>query len=405
MPLRTPDPALRVLVAGGGVAAVEAALALREQAPGAAVTLVAAAPAITYRPMSVLQPFGTPAAGSVPLARLREFGVQVVEDRVVAVDPVERRVLTATDAELPYDALVMALGARPRRAFEHALTFRGPEDADAVLRLVQDVEAGRARRIAFAVPEGVTWTLPLYEMALQFAGRVRSLGLERVELLLATPERRPLEVFGRAGAALVETLLEEAGIEIHTGVRPAVPSPGTIEVDADGPRRVVDRVIALPVLAGRPVHGIPTDPAGFIPVDAHGRVTGAAHVYAAGDATDRPVKQGGLAAQQAGTAAVALLADHGAGVGAAPAAPLLRGMLVAGAETWYLRRADDDPNGEVSRRPLWWPARKVAGERLAPFLDAVDAGGPERRLSAPHGLRRRAIISRGAAGHAAVTRL
>ena len=62
----------------------------------------------------------------------------------------------------------------------------------------------------------------------------------------------------------------------------------------------VDRVVALPLLHGPQLAGAPAESDyGFIPVDVHGRVKGLQNVYAAGDSTNFPIKQGGLATQQA----------------------------------------------------------------------------------------------------------
>ena len=62
-------------------------------------------------------------------------------------------------------------------------------------------------------------------------------------------------------------------------------------------------MIALPSLSGQRIDGVPQTRDGFVPVDRHGRVDGLPDVYAAGDITRFPVKQGGLAAQQADAAA------------------------------------------------------------------------------------------------------
>ena len=92
-------------------------------------------------------------------------------------------------------------------------------------------------------------------------------------------------------------------------------------------------------------------------------------VYAAGDITTFPVKQGGIAAQQADAAAEAIAAAAGADVDPAPFQPVLRGLLLTGGEPRYLRSelaAGRDLVGEPE--PLWWPPAKIVGRYLAPFL-------------------------------------
>jgi sulfide:quinone oxidoreductase len=142
-----------------------------------------------------------------------------------------------------------------------------------------------------------------------------------------------------------------------------------------------DYTVTLPLLRGPELTGVPTTgPSDFLPVDEHGRVRGLADVYAAGDAVDFPVKQGGLAAQQADTVAVHIAAGFDAGVDPAPFRPVLRGMLFTGDESLYMRSnvpaADPDVRG--AWYPLWWPPTKIAGRYLAPYLFARDEEGLDR---------------------------
>jgi sulfide:quinone oxidoreductase len=135
-----------------------------------------------------------------------------------------------------------------------------------------------------------------------------------------------------------------------------------------------DRVVTLPLLSGRPVAGLPADAGGFLPVDPSGRVLGLQRVWGAGDGTDFPIKQGGLAAQQAEVAARSIASLAGRQVETTPFEPILRGMLIAGRQTWYLRRRLDGIDlGQVSPRALWWPPTKIAGLHLATFLQRLDA--------------------------------
>ncbi len=137
--------------------------------------------------------------------------------------------------------------------------------------------------------------------------------------------------------------------------------------------------MALPLVRGPELQGVPAEPEfGFIPVDRHGRVDGLDRVYAAGDATSFPIKQGGLAAQQADAVAEHVAARHGARVEPSPFRPVLRGLLFAGGAERYLR-APEQGEGAAAARPLWWPPTKIAGRYLAPYLyerDAVSVPGP-----------------------------
>ncbi len=110
--------------------------------------------------------------------------------------------------------------------------------------------------------------------------------------------------------------------------------------------------------------GLPADDAGFIEIDEYARAVGLEDVYAAGDSTTFPVKQGGIATQLADTAVDTIAAGLGAGVTPTPFAPVLRGMLLTGVSPTYMRAAigaqPSDP-GQLAATPLWWPATKIAG--------------------------------------------
>src|SRR6185503_15636067 len=137
---------------------------------------------------------------------------------LAAVDGRNRVATTTAGAQLPYDALLLACGARPEPAVPGALTFRGPADTDAVERLLHELERGEARRIVFAVPPGAVWTVPLYELALLTATWAQARDVGGLELVLSTPEERPLGMFGRQASDAVATLLDERGIRFVPGV-------------------------------------------------------------------------------------------------------------------------------------------------------------------------------------------
>ena len=110
---------------------------------------------------------------------------------------------------------------------------------------------------------------------------------------------------------------------------------------------------------------------GFIPVDPHSLVAGELDIYAAGDATNSPIKQGGIATQQADAAAEAIAARAGAPVEPQPFRPVLRGLLLTGATPRYMRAEVSGGQGDdsaVSEHALWWPPSKIAGRWLAPYL-------------------------------------
>jgi sulfide:quinone oxidoreductase len=218
------------------------------------------------------------------------------------------------------------------------------------------------------MPAGISWPLPLYELALLTAVHLADSGAD-VDLQLVTPEPRPLQLFGSAASEVVVELLDRHGIELLTDTIPAAVEEnvlrfvGTGEIEAD-------RVVALPRIEGLRLPGIPHDANGFVPIDEHGRVRDVEDVYAAGDLTNFPIKQGGLAAQQADAAAEAIAAAAGVEITPSPFKPVLRGLLLTGLSPRFMRAEVGSQESQVDTEPLWWPPAKIVGRHVAPFLAA-----------------------------------
>jgi sulfide:quinone oxidoreductase len=365
----------RVLIAGGGVAGLEAMLALHELAPEyVEVELIAPEPRYWYRAAAVAEPFGLGQVRSFELAELaQEVGAQFTLGEVIAINADARLAHTVTDT-FAYDALLLACGAVPHPVLPGAITFRGPADTQLITELLRELDAGTVSSVAVAVPLGAYWSLPAYELALLIANHAETVGRD-VDVALVTPEDQPLMLFGAAARDAVEAMLAARGIALYAGVCPTEVRDGELRLT---PQATIpaDRVIALPRLYGPPIDGLPQTRAGFVAVDPHGRVQGLSDVFAAGDLTNFPVKQGGIAAQQADAAAEAIAARAGADVEPRPFRPVLRGLLLTGGRPRFLRRdVGTGAKGMVSIDPLWWPPAKIVGRRLAPFLARI-AGVP-----------------------------
>ncbi len=380
--------ATRVLIAGGGAAALEAALALRELAEGRVeVELLAPEPQFWYRPLAVAEPFGLGEVRQFELAELAAAaGGTFSPGALIGVDAERRLATTSTGSSLAYDALLVACGAAPVPAVRGALTFRGPADSERFRQLLAEIVAGRVERIGFAVPWGAVWSLPLYELALMTAAYLGGRKVEGVELALITPEDEPLQLFGRAGSEAVRELLEERAVAVQTGTCAVDFADGELQLVPEG-QIAADRVVALPRLRGPRIDGLPQTVEGFLSVDAHGQVHGLSDVFAAGDITSFPVKQGGIATQQADAAAEMIAATAGADISPQPFRPVLRGLLLTGRQPRYLRHELTGGAGDVSAaspEPLWWPPAKIVGRYLAPFLGEI-AGveGPPEAPAAP----------------------
>jgi sulfide:quinone oxidoreductase len=374
----------RIVIAGGGIAGLEALIALRTHlGTGVEIELLEARPELVERQRSVVEPFGGERVARFDLVAIAaDHGARVRADKLDSVDPGARRVRTVHGDTLPYDALLVAVGARPDVAVPGALTFSGPRDVAAVAALLDDLDAGRVHRVAFALPSAVTWSLPLYELALMTAEHVRARGLRDVGLIVVTPERAPLEAFGAPVASHVWSLLAERAIAVRSHTAPLRAGPGGLIV-AHGETVRAERIVSLPRLLGPWIGGLPHDGHGFLVTDPHGAVQGVEAVWAAGDGTSCPIKQGGVAAQQADAAAASIAGFLGADVAPEPFEGVLQGILLDPGGARYL----DARRGDAPETPLWWPPTKVAARHLGAYLTPEDA---------PAGLRPPVVVSRAA---------
>jgi len=387
----TPSASSRVVVAGGGVAGLEALLALRDLA-GARVelTLLSPDPDFVYRPMAVAEPFARGHAVRHALADIaRDLGVELVHGALTEVDAESRVAVTATGERLSYDALLVAVGARSEAAFRRPLTWTPETDPELFGGLLRDLEEGYAKRLAFIVPPGVAWALPAYELALMTAWQAWGMGQDDVEVMIYTPEEAPLGLFGARATAALRHDLEEAGVRVETGVHVAegpeaphrlVLHPGERPLEAQ-------RIVALPRAVGPAPAGLAADARGFVLTDLHGKASGVDAVWAAGDAIAFPVKQGGLAAQQADAAAEAIAAAAGVEIEPRPFRPVLRGMMLTGRGSEWMRHDLSGGAGEEAavRHALWWPPTKIAGRYLSPYLAALDGAQAVDEAQRPRG--------------------
>jgi len=370
---------LRVVIAGGGVAALETAFALNDLAPDRTdVTVLAPSADFVYRPMTVREPFAYGAARRYPLEPIvRDAGARLLTGELGWVDPDRQTIHTKDDEPIEYDALMLALGAKPVPHYTHALTIDDRRMDETLHGLIQDVEGGYLKSLAFVSPGRMAWPLPLYELALMTAARAYDAQIE-LAVTIVTPEDAPLAIFGSAASGAVSELLEKAGIEVIASAYAEIPAEGELVINPSDRRLKVDRVIALPELYGPSIRGIPLGDHGFIRVNPHGHVPEVGPIYAAGDAIDFPIKHGGLGSQEADTAAQSIALQAGAAVTPEPFHPVVHGILLTGGKPLYLTAQITGGQGfssEVSDTPTWSPPSKIAARYLAPYLDARDNQG------------------------------
>jgi sulfide:quinone oxidoreductase len=364
----------RVVVVGGGFAAAETVLALRDYAGDLVdIEIVSSDAELRFRPASTAAAFTDQPVETFSLAALaRGTGATFLRDRLEAVAPDAHRIRLASGAQRGYDALVLALGARARAVVPGALTFRDQRDLAQLRSALDRVWAGDVESLAVAVPVGSTWSLPAYELALLVAAEAERQAVV-IEVSVVTPERSPLEVFGTEVSAFVSGLLADQDVRLVRDAMPARVDRRGLRL-ADGGTVTADCVIALPGLAGRRIAGVPPDFSGFVPTGPLGRVEGLRDVYAAGDMTSFPVKQGGIAAQQADAIAAGIALAEGA----APPMPsltfVLRTQLFGAPEPAFFEGELDARGRPVPGRSgvygesPWWPRTTVFGHHVTAWM-------------------------------------
>lgn len=210
--------ALRVVVVGGGIAGAEVMLALRALA-GDRVTLTLISPAteLVLPALMVAEPFALGGALRYPLDDLlaRVEG-ELVAGSLTAVDEPQREIRLHDGTAVSFDALVIATGAMPVARVELATTWWPGSDSEELSGLLRDLEEGYTKRVAFVIPPGPVWPLPLYEIAMMTARQVAGMGIDDAELTVITPEAVPLAVFGAQASTAIGDELQAAGIRLET---------------------------------------------------------------------------------------------------------------------------------------------------------------------------------------------
>jgi sulfide:quinone oxidoreductase len=324
------EPRIRVLIAGGGVAGLEALHGLHALA-GDRVELTFIAPhdEFVYRPLEVEKPYGVGRIRRVPMTQAADqAGADLLAGTLESVDPEHKVVKTSDGTQVEYDALLLAVGATPVAVVPNAITWDDRADSEIMGGLMQDIDEGYGHSLAVVIPPGPGWPLRGYELALLIAIQAKSMSADH-QTTLVTPQPAPLDVLGPRAAESVANELEKAGVAVVSAnsVEMERGHTTTLVLHPSGQRIEVGRVLALPALRGRPIPGIPTDEDGFIVVDEHCRALGLDGVWAAGDGTAFPLKSGGFAVEQADVAARDIAATAGAAVETRPFDPHAREEL------------------------------------------------------------------------------
>jgi NADH dehydrogenase len=314
---RLPGPAMaapgrrqRVVILGGGFGGVSAARRFEQLLPWTPwldVTLVSQRNYLLFTPMLAEVAAGSVEAGNVgvplraacPRTRFRRA-------EVLGVDPDRRLVhLRRGDAleVLPYDHLVLALGAVPNfrdlpGVAANALTVSTLEDArrlrDHVLGRLEQADhepdpAERRRWLTFVVAgggfagtEAVASLFDLVHSTLRYFPNVRA---SEPRFVLVHSRERILPELGDRLAGYASGKLVARGVELRLGVTVAAADPGGVRL-SDG-ERIAARTLVW--AAGTRPSPVPLGGQnGAVPVDKYLRVRGSRNLWAVGDCARVP---------------------------------------------------------------------------------------------------------------------
>ena len=196
---------------------LESALALHKLAGDRVeLELLSSAEHFVYRPHQILEPFRLAHAERLSWADIAgELRLSRVPHDLSAIDPDQSAVRTTAGLWHPYDALIIAVGARAHQALTGSVTIGAPGASYALRRLLSRVRLGVTHDLVFVAPPDCYWTIALYELALLSAGAATEADV-RPEFTLVTAEPEPLAVFGPEATCMMRELLDRAGIELHT---------------------------------------------------------------------------------------------------------------------------------------------------------------------------------------------
>jgi sulfide:quinone oxidoreductase len=371
----------KVLILGGGMGGVEAAISLSKQLKGDyQIDLISNRDFLYIYPASIWLTVGkrTLEDLSVPLPQLAEIhGFNFLQEEVKEVSTRQQIVLTTKQAH-QYDYLVIALGGsklKPK-GVEHTLSICGsPIDGMQIQeRFLGLVEQGTGKiacgfsgnpQDATAVRGG-----PVFEVLFNFDTYLREKGLrDRFELTFFSPSDAPGKRLGEGGLAQLKQLFQERNITTVTGQKIKEFTDGGI-VFADDTQVAVDLTVFTPGMTGSPIlqhSDLPLTTAGFVTVSETAQVEGFETCYAIGDSAyfEGPAwraRQGHLAEVMARTAAANIVRQEGGEAATATFREEINLLCImdTGKEGVFVYR---DQKREMAPRGAWARWAKLAWEK------------------------------------------
>lgn len=318
----------KVLILGGGIAGVAAAIAFRKK--GFEVELVSERDYLFIYPISIWIPLGTVAFKevSMPLSALaRKHTFLLTVDKVIALDG-HQKTVTLEKAGLRHTPplVVVALGASRIKleGIEHTLSICGnPEESLLLKKKIEGLVARGSGKIAFGFggnpidPSAVRGG-PAFELFFNLHHHLKKLGIrDRYEMTFFAPMAEPGARMGKKALSAMGTMFNANNFKTVYGKKISRFEPDGI-VFGDQSRLQSDLTMFISAGDGHDViknSNLPQNEAGFIHIDNFCRIEGISGWYAAGDVAalegpDWKAKQGHLAELMAENAVSNAAIEH-----------------------------------------------------------------------------------------------
>ncbi|HUJ38559.1 MAG TPA: FAD-dependent oxidoreductase [Hyphomicrobium sp.] len=228
-----------IVIVGGGAAGNAAAETLRREGYAGSITMLSADDAAPYDRPNLSKDYlaGKAPEDWIPLRpadfyKKKEIGVRL-DARVASIDPPGRAVALSDGSRVPFDALLLATGARvvrldtPGADLPHVHYLRSLDDSNALITAAENAQ--------HVVVIGASF------IGLETAAALRERGLK---VHVVGPQARPLErVLGPALGDMIKAIHEQHGVVFHFNTT-ATAIDGAAVTLKSGERIAADLVVA-----------------------------------------------------------------------------------------------------------------------------------------------------------------
>lgn len=312
----------RIVILGGGFAAISAAEALASAAGGEhEIILISKSREFIFFPAIVPMVFGDFQPEEIRFdlrLKLAQHSVEFVEGDVTAINTKSRTVEVTgdrMDLTIGFDFLVVAVGRRLAAAnvpglFKHAHHLLS---VDAALKFKEAISTFESGSIVVGLCPDASLPVPVCETALALGERfAKEIRRGDVSLSVVVPTTLENAFAGTALFRDVEDEFDRAGIGLVSDFAVTTVEKKRI-VSALGDSVDYDLLMLIPPFSGQLSlrnYGAVTDISGFAKVNSLMQVTGLDRVYAAGEIVSMPgPKFGYMAMRQGRVAAANILAE------------------------------------------------------------------------------------------------